>query len=234
MQTHFAWALLLLGSLTACGDSVIRGDGQLVTSHRSAPAFTGVSISDDLVAEVGVGDQSITLVFDANVEPHVRTELESGALVVGEDEGFDLLPSPGAVARIVSPTVGAVDASGASVVTATANALDVTLAATGTATITASTTAASSVSIDAAGAAFIRLSGVGPRLVVDASDASTVESDVAGEDAAITASGASVVTVRASKKVMIRASGSSVVKVVGNPATRDVDASGEASVIFAE
>jgi hypothetical protein len=234
MQNHFAWALLLLGSLTACGDSVIRGDGQLVTSHRSAPAFSGVSVSDDLVAEVGVGEQSITLLFDANVAPHVRTDVESEALVVGEDEGFDLLPSPGAVARIVSPTVGALEASGASVVTATANAPSVTLAAAGTATITADTTAASSVSIDASGSAFIRLSGVGPHLVIDASDASTVASDVAAEDAAITASGASVVTVHASTKVRIRASGTSVVKVIGNPATRDVDASGQASVVFSE
>jgi cytoskeletal protein CcmA (bactofilin family) len=235
MQTHFAWAWLLLVSLTACGgDEVIRGNGQLVTTTRSAPPFSGVSISDGLRAEVDVGAQTVTLLVDDNVAPHVRTDVEAGALVVGEDEGFDLLPSPGAVARIVSPTIEALEASGSSIVTATTNGANVTLAASGTATITAETTAASSVSIDAAGAGHIHLSGVGPRLVIDASEASKVESDVAGEDAEITANGASVVTVHASTKVRIRASGTSVVTVIGNPATRDVESSGEASVVFSE
>jgi two-component system, LytTR family, sensor histidine kinase AlgZ len=115
-----------------------------------------------------------------------------------------------------------------------ANGADVTLAATNAATLTATTTAAASVSIDATGAAHVHLAGAGARLVVDASEAATVTSDVAGEAAEITANGAAVITLHASKSVRIRASGASVVTVHGDPEARDVESSGQASVVFAE
>lgn len=235
MKTKLVSTILLLLGLSAChGDEVLRGNGQLVESSRSVSAFTGVSISDEIEAEVELGATALTLHYDANLLDHVRTRVDAGVLDIGAAADVDLDPSPGAVVRVKNPTVGRLEASGASRLRAMTNGADVTLAASGASEIDAEARDADLVSVEASGSSHVRITGAGPRIAVDASGAATVESEVPGVDVDVEASGASEVTVRASASVRIRASGTSVVTVLGGPAERDVETSGQATVVFAD
>jgi hypothetical protein len=235
MNTNNALAVLLFSSLVGCGSSeLVRGNGHLVETERSAPAFSRVAVSDELDAEISIGDPQLKLLIDDNLVALVRTDVHEGELGVHAAAGYELLPSPGALATIASPQIDALETSGSARLVGATNGANVNLTASGDSTLVASATGASVLAADASGSSHLSASGFSDRVAVEASGSSVVAIDATADSADVDASGSSNVTVHASAAVRVRASGSSIVTVVGGPRARDVETSGEARVVYAD
>jgi hypothetical protein len=210
----------------------VQGDGRLVEQQRAVPAFSTVSVADAFDVEVTLAGSGLDLLCDENLVDLVQTDVAGGALAILPPKGLDLEPSSGAIVRVQSPTIDALDTSGASHLRGTTNGANATLSASGDSAITAVTLGAAVLSIGASGSSRVSVSGTGPRVTIVASGASMVDCEVPGEDVDVDASGASAVTVHASTRVRVRASGASTVRVVGSPSVRDAQILDAASVSY--
>ena len=88
---HLLTALMSVAVVAACGPKVrVQGNGQIAEARREVGAFTQISISDDLQAEVQPGPTSVVLHFDSNLLPHVRTEVSETTLTLATYPGEEL------------------------------------------------------------------------------------------------------------------------------------------------
>jgi hypothetical protein len=228
-------AVACLWALAGCSNEQIHGSGRLVEEQRLVGPFTGVEISDRLGAEVGMGENEVTLFLDDNLLPLVRTAVVADTLEIGNpDEGTDLVPSAGAWIRIASPAMDRLSASGSARFTGAVSGGLLALRGSGDSSMVLDVSAGEHVTAQASGMSRVQLFGSAPRIVVDASGEAAVDSAMPCENADVEASGDSRVRLHASQAVWIQASGDSVVTVVGSPAERQVSTSGTAKVVFEE
>ncbi len=69
--------------------SGIEGDGKPTTQRREAAGFDRIELdtSADVAVRVG-GAHQVSVTIDGNLQPHLRTEVRNGTLVIGSDESL--------------------------------------------------------------------------------------------------------------------------------------------------
>jgi hypothetical protein len=217
--------------LAACTSSTIEGSGRLVEEQRTVSAFSAITLENGLAGRLSLGPTAVSLRLDDNLMSEVRSDVEGGVLRVASGDGAEIRPSVGAEVRVATPTVEAITVSSGASVVGEANGEALRLDASGDSRLTVRASSGSAL-VTAVGGSVVALSGAARVLRVDASGGASVDSEAASEEADVEASGGARVVVRASSHVKVRASGSSEVVVVGDPASRDLDVAGEATVLF--
>ncbi len=90
---------------TAARDwSGVEGDGNATAQRREVGAFDRIELgtSADVAVRVG-GAPSVTVTVDGNLQPHLRTEVRNGTLVIRADR--DLHPSAGSRVEVTVPAL---------------------------------------------------------------------------------------------------------------------------------
>lgn len=163
--------MVLVGLHLGCG-SFVSGSGRAAEETRPLTSFTSVEIDDSIDATITVGPAfSVRLRTDDNVMPLVRTSVEGGRLVarlpdatnVSTDLGIELditLPALDGVvangaAHVVVNGIAApklvVEASGASKVTASGTAADLSVSASGSSMVALAQTSVDRAVLDVSG-----------------------------------------------------------------------------------
>lgn len=163
--------MVLVSLLFGCG-SFVTGSGKPAEETRTVPSFTSIEVDDSIDATITVGPAfSVRLRTDDNVMPLVRTSVEGGRLVarlpdttnVSTDLGIELditLPALDGVvasgaAHVVVTGVAApklvVEASGASKVSASGTAADLSVSASGSSTVALAQTSVDRAVLDVSG-----------------------------------------------------------------------------------
>lgn len=185
MRISPPWSALLLVSLCSCGDEVVVGNGRLVETRRSVEPFSRIAIDNSFRVQVDLGKQSVTLLLDDNLEPHVRTRVVLGELWLQPDPHLDLVPSRGTLLDIVSPAIRALEVANETLLTGKTNGPDIVLEASDQATLDVEALDARTVSIEASGQSRVRQTGSGRRLLIEAAGEAVVQSEVSAEEVEI-------------------------------------------------
>lgn len=220
--------------LPAC--DFVTGSGTLVTEQREVAAFTKVSVADAVSAVVSEGPTSVRVTTDDNVVGFVDVAVQDGALVVGVRDSAVVSPSKGIEVRVYTPSLTALDASGAArvVAQAPAGAVDrFDVAASGASSVQLAGVQASTLTALGSGASDFTLSGAAGSLELALSGASTgCLSKLPSIAATVSLSGASSAQIAVSTSVSGDLSGASNLEVDGAPAERSVASSGGSNVTY--
>ena len=129
------------------------GSGVAATQTRDVAVFQSVELAggNNVVIHVG-GEQSVVVKADDNLLSHVTTEVESGALVIGNTPGSLTTKTPMSV-EVTVPTLDALTlAGGGNIVVDGIEAESLTVALSGSGNVTGSGTATSlGVTLDGSG-----------------------------------------------------------------------------------
>lgn len=201
MRTLVVW--LAVVSMAGCQwlGSGERGSGVAKTEVREVPAFSKVALEGSLRAEITAGAaQHVELSGDDNLVPLMTTEVEGQRLRIAPKKS--IRPKLEMVAKIATPKLGAVSASGSTVIVLRGldgDAFD--LDTSGSSKVTATGTS---------GSVTIRVSGSG---AVDARE-------LHAQNVKVVVSGSGDLEVYATDVLDVTISGSGRVRYAGNP--RDV------------
>jgi hypothetical protein len=190
----------------------IRGSGVKASETREIAQFSQLELSSALKAKVFCGeDASLEILGDDNIVSHVMVEQTDGILKLKMDHGSYSPKQPLEIV-LTCQSLSSLGVSGACHVEVEGVACDRFL-------------------LSASGASKIALEGKADQLSVDVSGATKVESrELPANDVQVEASGASKVAVYSSQSLKVDASGASKIKFAGDPADKDFDTSGAASV----
>ena len=212
---------LLALSILACqvggigGSTTISGSGNVVAQEYDLTDFDAVDISHAFNVDITQGETySVIVKVDDNLVEHLQVVKQGNTLKIGLKPLQDFnVRNATMEAEVTMPALSAVEASGASDVTAngfeSTNAFRVRLSGSSTAVLTGS---AGDLTVDVSGS----------------SDADLAEFPVG--DARVDASGSSTVTVNVSGRLDVDASGSSDIYYLGSPTLGNIDTSGASSV----
>jgi len=108
----------LAAVLSACPASaagtwdIVRGDGTVRIERREVAAFTGIENAGPGLVRFMVGDErQVTVETDANILPHIRTEVRGGVLVLRTEPGIAISPTR-LVFHVTAPRLEAVTVAG--------------------------------------------------------------------------------------------------------------------------
>ncbi|MFO0723256.1 MAG: DUF2807 domain-containing protein [Myxococcota bacterium] len=227
---------LALALLLCSGCSVVHGDGNLVDQPRSVGAFSKVSVSGGLPADIKVGAASVVVHIDQNLQAEVSATVEGDTLVIKRaSPSRQISPSSGTIVRIASPRVEGIDLSGGSRTTAlTSSVATLSLALSGGATLNASGIQSAQVNVDASGGSTAVLEGTATGLKISGSGGSHLTSRLPTADLVLDISGGTSVDAKASRSLHATASGGSHATVHGSPTEKVVEESGGSSVNVGE
>jgi hypothetical protein len=213
-------------------DINLRGSGNLVTSEMNLSGFTRLVISHAFVADVTQSDSySVVITVDDNLVDHLDVSKRGDTLYVGMDN-TSLFGDVTLRAKITMPTLEALEASGASKVTATGfrSSTRLDLEASGASSIGGEIDCGD-VQVRVSGASSVTLDGSGGNGDIGVSGASRARLEgFALQDADVEASGASSATVNVAGQLNAQASGASTILYVGNPRLGRIEQSGASSV----
>lgn len=93
MRRTAAALVLLLALPAAARDRAAKGDGKPTTERREVGAFDAVRLdtSADVTVHVG-GAPAVSVTVDGNLQPHLRTDVRGGTLVISADRSLDAHP----------------------------------------------------------------------------------------------------------------------------------------------
>jgi|GEM_PF-4942074 len=201
--------------LAGCSSESLDGSGVIVTEARTVPEFHGISITENLVAEIATGPTSVDVEMDDNLVQRVATHVEGGILIIEPGAGEpELRPTTRARIRVKMPKLDSIEASRAAAVRAEGSA--------------------TALSITTSGQAAVAFSGGASSVVVDAHEASRVDCHAASRQAEVTSTGSSNVRVHASERLRVTATDAASVNVSGQPPSREVVTTDAARVVFSD
>ena len=188
-----------------------KGSGRMVAEVRDLRDFTSIDVSSVFEVEVTAqSDFHVEVEADDNLLQHIRTEVRNGELRIELDKGVK--SSNPLRVRISVPTIGRVEASGAS-------------------KVRVNEVKSPQFEVDTNGSSRIELSGETGELIIDVSGASNVNAaDLKAVNALVDASGASRVSVNVTGELRSEASGASSISYSGTPASVQKKTSGASSV----
>lgn len=197
-------ALVALGLLAGCKEvskaiERVQGNGTPKVEQRQVDAFQHVELGGALRAEVTVGaaQQSVEITGDENLVPLITTNVKEQRLWIETTKS--LQPKLDLVARIASPTLKSVAASGANKVHVYGVAGD-------------------TFELSVAGHARIDASGTTKKLVISVSGSAEIHADqLAAEDVTVHVSGSGTLDVKASGLLDVHITGSGLVRYTGTP-----------------
>jgi hypothetical protein len=211
--------LLLLGTIfvaSACGATIIKGSGDLITETRQVSNFDSIDLSGsgEVIVTQG-GSESLTIETDDNVMEHVKAEVVGGTLELGFEEGLNLIDHTRLIFTVGVDDLKSLEISGSGDIESDmieTTRLDATISGSGDVQITDLT----------AGEVTAKISGSGE---ID------LAGDAAAQDITISGSGKYLAGDLCSESVKVKISGSGDATVC---ATEDLDSniSGSGSVNY--
>ena len=217
-------ALAALALAGCIGDLVgeVVGSGTPATDTRQVEEFSAVHLE-------GVGDVDITISektsvvveTDENLVDRILTEVENGVLVIDIEDGISIVPRSGLTISVATPSLEAIEVSGAGDVDADAvEATEFRLDLSGAGSVTVDDLSADILDASLSGAGSIQVTGVVDSQSVTLSgvgdyDGAFLES----AEATVRASGAGSIEVWATESLDVDASGVGAVDYWGNPET---------------
>jgi hypothetical protein len=253
---YLAGSLLLAGCVVTPEGfgfpRAIRGSGEVVTRELELIDFERVEVHNAFQANIRQGDDfRVVVEVDEAALPFLRTTKQGNALQIGLEPGVSFIGNVTLRAEVTMPTLSGLSASGASVVefAGFSSSQNLDLNASGASSLRGEIDAGNTrmdvsgagqvtlngelqdISLEVSGASRITLSGEGKNTRIHASGGCQVDlSEFPVEDAAIEASGASIVTVQANGTLDVEASGGSKVYYLGNPTLGQMQTSGGSTV----
>ncbi|MEO8706465.1 MAG: DUF2807 domain-containing protein [Kofleriaceae bacterium] len=227
--------LLVTGCHSLWPDDDLVGNGTLVELRPPVGAFTGVTVDNAFVVDVGIGEPALVVTLDANIVDAdiVQFTIVDNVLTIRQCDGCrDFAPSAGAAVHCTSPSIDTIRATGEVVITAATNAETITLSSSGESRLAVTASGAAVISAEASEGSRLDLAGPAPSLYVRASGEASLRTtgatavlDVAGRDSARIAT-------RASDSAVVTASGDATIEIAGNPADRELHVTDDAHVSF--
>jgi Putative auto-transporter adhesin, head GIN domain len=235
LRTGRLAAGLSLALLSGCMVAVsalptVTGSGVAKTENRTVGDFTEVEVGNAIHLDLTVGpSRTVEVTADDNLLPHVVTEVAGGRLKIYADAGT--ATKIGIKVKATTPTLKAVEGSGASTATVTgvqADRFRLGLSGASTCTLTGK---ADRLDVTVSGASRCTLTGDAGRLTAECSGASHLDATgLSAKTVDASASGASTADVKAAEELKADASGASNVHYVGSPGKLSKSTSGASHV----
>jgi len=201
---------------------------------RAVSGFTAIEVSGsiDLFISQGTEEGVAVSASNAEIKNHIRTEVSKGTLHISFEGAWRNWTSTKSKAYITFKELRRLEASGASNITTTdpITVDNFKVECSGASDFKGNLTA-NNLTVTATGASNIRLTGKAEKLVLEASGACFVRAyDMQTNVCNVVASGASNVRINFNQDLIAEASGGSTIYYKGNGNTREVVASGGASI----
>lgn len=228
-------AILLIATAQAQPTKTIVHD--VNAEARTIGSFKGIQVSGGITVYLSQGTtEAIAISTDeAKNNNKVKTEVKNGILKIYMENGSWNTwswKSKSVKAYVTVKNLESIEASGACAVRLSDNLntnnlkLDLSGASSFKGDITANT-----IRLDLSGASSATISGKATNAIIDASGASSIKAyDFEVEDCKAEASGASSIGVGVSKNLQAEASGASSIRYKGDPAIKNIAATGASSV----
>ncbi len=209
----------LLFALTGC--QAVVGNGQLTSSTREVTPFRTLSVSNSLNATLTRGARAVEVRADENLQPYIEAFVEGETLVLRARPGVSLSSRNPMQVTIANELLEAVNASGASNVTADLTPVEtLRVGASGSSHVILAGVSSTRVEVDASGASDVTLTGSASDGRLSGSGSSNLLlGGLTLSTAEIHMSGSSNLRARISSSVTGDASGSSDVLITGTPTT---------------
>jgi len=184
--------------LAGCGWTGIRGSGTPKTEVRTVPAFSAISLTGSVDAEIATGAETrVEITGDDNLVPLITSEVRGDRLEIGSQK--TVRPNVRLLARITAPRITAVTVTGSGDIIARglqADYLDIAVSGSGS----------------------IHGEGTARELAVEVRGSGDIVLDrLAAERARVTVSGSGDVEVAAARALDVSISGSGDVTYHGSP-----------------
>jgi len=205
--------VVLAGLLAACNNlSGIQGSGTSKTETRNVSGFKEIKANGAINLDVSFKPEySVTVEADDNLLEHINTDVNGGTLII-ESRDEKINPKSRINVTITMPELVGLEVNGAS-----------------TGSVAGVKTDKLDLSIN--GASKLKIAGEVRELKATAAGASSIDAEVLKtENANVDASGASNITVNAAGDLSANASGASSVKYIGEPKSLKQNSSGASSV----
>jgi hypothetical protein len=196
--------------LVGCSWTGVEGSGTAMSDVRQVKGFKAIELSGVINAEIGISDEHrVEISGDDNLVPLITTELVGETLEVKTTK--NMRPKRPLIARISTPQLGAITASGSNVVTLHRMRGD-------------------ALALELGGSTKLRGGGTVGKLGVAVSGSAEVELEqLTAESVTVDVSGSAEVAITASQSLAVEISGSARVTYGGDPATvtKNISGSGE-------
>jgi hypothetical protein len=227
--------LLLLGTIfvaSACGATIIKGSGDLITETRQVSNFDSIDLSGsgEVIVTQG-GSESLTIETDDNVMEHVKAEVVGGTLELGFEEGLNLIDHTRLIFTVGVDDLKSLEISGSGDIESDmieTTRLDATISGSGDVQI--GTLTADEVKAKISGSGEIDLAGEATAQDITISGSGKYRAgDLRSESAEVSISGSGDATVWATDSLDVNISGSGSVDYYGRP-TMSTSGSGSGDV----
>ena len=215
--------LLLLGTIfvvTACGATITKGSGDIITETRQVSNFDSIDLSGSggVIVTQG-GSESLTIETDDNVMEHVKAEVVGGTLELGFEEGFNLVDYTRLIFTVGVDDLTSLSISGSGDIESDVietDRLDATV--TGSGDIQIGTLTADEVKARITGSGDMDLTGeVAAQDITISGSGKYRAGDLRSESAEVSISGSGDATVWATDSLDVNISGSGSVDYYGRP-----------------
>jgi hypothetical protein len=208
----------------------IKGSGVAKTETRKLSHFEEVEVRNAIQLELTVGPAtSFEITTDDNLLPHVKTEVVGKQLRIFTDRSTTT--NLGMKVKVTTPTLKALDGSGATAITVTgakAEKFSVDLSGASKCELAVK---ADALTLQLSGASNCKITGDVSWLKLECSGASKAVTDqVAAKTVEADLSGASSAEIRATDELTVKASGASSLRYAGSPETVTKDVHGASTV----
>ncbi len=206
-----AAALLAASACSRVVKAGVAGSGVAAREVRAVDPFTAVTASGSLKLVLAAGaEQRVEVECDDNLLAHLSTQVRSGRLWIGLEDG-SFRPQVPIVARVSVPSIHSLSTSGSILVEAAG-------------------LHGESLDASASGSCILHLAGELDRLEVHGSGSTRVEAfDLKARAVTLRLSGAGVANVHALERLATHAAGSATVRFRGDPVL-ETDISGVATI----
>ncbi len=227
--------LMILGALmmSACGITVVRGSGKVVTENRAVSNYDSIVLSSigDLVITQG-DTESLSVEAEENVMKYIRTVVRGRTLHIYLDPISMVTINPKVPMRfhVAMKNVNGLDLSGSGTIyTEKVAADDLKINISGSGNITIDDLTANSLSLDISGSGESRIIGMVDREKITVSGSGTVyHEELVSRDVTVNVSGSGTMYVNAADTLEIDVSGSGDVTYTGTPkVTQHISGSGD-------
>lgn len=227
--------LMILGALmmSACGITVVRGSGKVVTENRAVSNYDSIALSSSGDLVITQGDtESLSIEAEENVMKYIRTVVRGHTLHIYLDPTSIVNIDPEKPMRfhVAMKSVNGLDLSGSGTIyTEKVAADDLEINVSGSGNITIDDLTANSLSLDISGSGESRIIGMVDREKITISGSGTVNhEELVSKDVTVNVSGSGKSYVNASDTLEIDVSGSGDVTYTGTPkVTQHISGSGD-------
>jgi len=225
-------AMLVLATLTACGDGIsitfdgvdggdrVDGSGTIQTEARQVGDFDEIILAGEGLVVVTVGpESSLSVTTDDNLLKHIETTVRGGVLEIATEQGIDIDPTESVRYEVSTPAVDKLTLTGAGdfeLAAVTADRFAVVLSGAGDVRIGELT--AADLQVDITGAGSVQVAGEVTSQTVSLPGAGSYEAaELRSSQAAVSTSGVGSASVWVTDELDARVTGVGSIDYYGSP-----------------